>query len=266
MQTVRHFKPALILGIVFILMNGAFLFTAQGQDTPPPHWTYEGEEGPSHWGELDANYELCSTGRAQSPINVTGGLTGNLVDIGFNYVSSALNIFNNGHTVQVNYDAGSSIVYNEDTYQLAQFHFHHPSEHTINGEHYAMELHFVHKDAAGNLAVVGVLLNQTEQDNPAFDEIFNNLPAAKGDPQPTDMMVDAASLLPATHTYFTYSGSLTTPPCSQGVRWLLLTTPVAVSVHQVEEFATLFEMNARPVQALNNRDLLQDGGTSVAGS
>lgn len=249
--------------LAFVSLNTALVFLTAAQDTtptplPPAHWEYTGEEGPDHWGELDPNYAACRTGLAQSPIDISGALAGDLTPIAFSYQASALNIFNNGHTIQVNYDAGSSILYNEDTYQLLQFHFHHPSEHTINGQSFPMELHLVHKDASGNLAVVGVMLAEGAADNPAFSVVFDNLPTEKGDPQPTELTIDAASLLPAETLYDTYSGSLTTPPCTQGVRWLVLQTPVEVSAAQLDAFGAIFAMNARPVQPLNTRDLLED--------
>lgn len=263
MNILKKLRLILAIFIVVLFNTTLLVIVANGEDaapTPTPaHWEYEGEEGPEFWGKLDPNYALCSTGRAQSPIDISGAETDDLTGITFNYNPSALNIFNNGHTIQVKYDPGSSITYNENEYQLAQFHFHHPSEHTINGEAFDMELHFVHLDAAGNVgAVVGVMLKQGETDNAAFASIFDNLPAEKGDPQPTDTMINASDLLPETRLYSTYTGSLTTPPCTQGVRWLVLTTPVELSAHQLEEFSSLFELNARPVQPLNTRDLLED--------
>src|SRR5258707_646826 len=239
------------------------LSIAYGQSATPtaiplPHWTYEGAEGPDKWGKLDDRFAVCATGHAQSPIDLTKAQKLDLVDIKFNYKPSKLNIFNNGHTIQVNYDEGSSIIYNEIEYKLVQFHFHHPSEHTIDGKAFDMELHFVHQNASGDLAVVGVMIHKTDKDNPAYASIFDNLPTGQGTPQPTTTMVDAAKLLPAVRLYDTYVGSLTTPPCSEGVRWLVLTTPIDLSAKQIDAFAKLFEGNARPVQLINSRDLLQD--------
>ena len=206
---------------------------------------------------------MCGTGRAQSPIDISGEEAVDLQDIQFNYQPSELNIFNNGHTIQANYDAGSSIVYNETEYQLIQFHFHHPSEHALDGKAFDMELHLVHRDSSGNLAVVGLLLQKGEASSEALAPVFDHLPTEKGDPQAAGVKIDAADFLPSDHLYYTYSGSLTTPPCSQGVRWLLLKEPVTISEAQFEAFASLFELNARPVQPLNNRDLLED---NTAGS
>jgi carbonic anhydrase len=255
MKSTQLAKSAVFVLLAIILAN---VVLAQDAAPPPAHWTYEGEEGPEHWGELDPNYTLCADGRAQSPINLSTVQGADLTDIVFNYSPSALNIFNNGHTIQVNYDAGSSITYNETEYSLLQFHFHHPSEHTVDGESFDMELHLVHADAKGNLAVVGILINGGESDNETLASVFANLPSEAGEPQPTELSVNASDFLPASHLYDTYSGSLTTPPCSQGVRWLVLTQPIELSEAQLESFTTLFEGNARPVQPLNNRDLLAD--------
>lgn len=255
-------KLGFISALVILFGSFAFMNAAGAQDatpTPAPaHWTYEGEEGPEHWGALDPAYAMCASGRAQSPIDLVSPQGVDLTDIQFDYHPSALNEFNNGHTVQVNYDAGSSITYNEDTYQLLQFHFHHESEHTRNGKHAPMELHLVHRDAAGNLAVVGIMLEEGSVANEAFAAVFDNLPDQKGTPEPNALTVDASKLLPTDRRYTTYSGSLTTPPCTQGVRWLVLDTPVMVSAQQIAAFATLFESDARPVQPLNNRDVLED--------
>lgn len=223
-----------------------------------PHWEYEGEAGPDHWGELSEDFGLCGTGKTQSPIDISSSYSVNINDVAFNYDTSAINILNNGHTIQVNYDAGSSIELNGVTYNLLQFHFHHPSEHTINGAPVPMEIHLVHSDADGNLAVVGVMLVEGDADNAAYADVMGHLPAEKSEVETLEMTVDAASLLPEAKTYFTYTGSLTTPPCSEGVRWLLLDTPVELSAAQIEAFSSIFELNARPVQPLNARDVLED--------
>lgn len=251
---MRKYHLLLLPSLLMLLFA---LNIASGQDI---HWTYEGEEGPAFWGELMPEYALCGEGRAQSPIDITGEQTVNLADLALNYSPSALNIFNNGHTIQVNYDAGSSLVYNENEYALVQFHFHHPSEHTLDGESFGMELHFVHRDANGALAVVGVMLGEGMDDNAAYAPIFDNLPPEEGEPEASDLTVSAADLLPEGYHYYTYTGSLTTPPCTQGVRWLVLDTPVVLSAVQLAAFGEIFEMNARPVQPLNVRDLLYDMG------
>ncbi len=243
-----------LLGVGLGLMVSAQEETHEGE---PPHWDYA---DPAGWGGLGEHeeYALCSAGQAQSPIDISGAQELNLSDIEFNYSPSALGIFNNGHTIQVKYDEGSSIIYNEIEYKLLQFHFHTPSEHTVNGESFGMELHFVHQSADGALAVVGVLLRESDVDNPAFADIFANLPAEKNEPEANEWMIDANTLLPAERLFTTYGGSLTTPPCSQGVRWLVLSEPVELSSAQIGAFHAIFDLNARPVQSLNTRDLLED--------
>ena len=246
--------------LVFILLVIGSLLVASAafaqEEHGPAHWTYEGEEGPGHWGEISPDYAKCVDGSAQSPINVTHAQDADLVDIAFDYGSTNLNILNNGHTIQVNADAGSSITYNEVQFNLLQFHFHDPSEHEIDGAAAPMEMHLVHANAVGDLAVVGVMLVEGAE-NPAFADVFNNLPAEEGE-APVAVSVDLSALLPADQHFFTYGGSLTTPPCSENVRWLLLDTPVELSHDQIAAFAAIIHDNARPVQPLNTRDLFHD--------
>lgn len=223
-----------------------------------PHWTYEGEEGPEHWGELDPSYAACGAGTSQSPIDVSTPAEQDLANIAFHYQPSEVNILNNGHTVQVNYDAGSYIELNGVRYDVAQFHYHAPSEHAVDGKLFAAELHIVHKNADGGLAVVGILLDAGEQ-NDAIQPFIENLPAEKSEVADAGVTINATDLLPAEQTTFRYSGSLTTPPCSEGVNWLLLTTPVELSAEQVAALASIFEEgNNRPVQPLNDRPLVED--------
>jgi carbonic anhydrase len=225
--------------------------------SPTAHWTYEGEEGPSHWGELDSTYELCGTGKSQSPIDLAAPSEQDLANIVFHYQPSAVNILNNGHTVQVNYDAGSYIELDSTRYDVAQFHYHAPSEHQIDGRSFAAELHLVHQSADGKLAVVGLLLQEGSA-NPAFDPFINNLPAETSDVKAAGVKINAMDFLPSIQTTHRYSGSLTTPPCSEGVNWLIMTTPVELSSAQLSKLESLFEGNNRPVQPLNDRSLIED--------
>ncbi len=258
-------KRAAAFVILILLLNVGFVVSitaaqdATATPAPLPHWTYEGEEGPANWGELDNRFEACKAGQTQSPIDILDATSENLPDIHFSYAPSALTILNNGHTVQANYDAGSRITVDGHQYDLKQFHFHHPSEHTIAGVTYPLEMHLVHADADGNLAVVGVLIQEGAGDNAAFDSVFANLPTEKVDAHAVEgASVSAADLLPAERLYYTYSGSLTTPPCSEGVRWMVLTTPITLSVEQIETFTSVFEFDARPTQPLNGRDVTVD--------
>jgi len=224
----------------------------------PPHWTYEGEEGPKHWGELDESFAVCGTGKSQSPIDVTTSDEQDLANISFHYQPSEVNILNNGHTVQVNYDAGSYMELDGVRYDVVQFHYHAPSEHALNGKLFAAELHVVHKSADGTLAVVGIFFEEGAQ-NDALQAFVDNLPAEKSDVKDAGVKINAAELLPTVQTTYRYSGSLTTPPCSEGVRWNLMTTPVEISSEQLSALETLFEEgNNRPVQPLNDRPLVED--------
>lgn len=251
------------VGALLIAVTGASFAGSIAAQEAPPHWTYEGEEGPAEWGELSEDYALCSTGVEQSPIDILAPESGDLSDITFNYEPSALTIKNNGHTIQVDYAEGSSITVDGTEYFLKQFHFHHPSEHTLAGVVYPMEMHLVHADADGNLAVVGVMIREGAADNAAFDSVWANLPTETVEPTAIDgATVSAADLLPADHTYDTYSGSLTTPPCSENVKWMVLTTPIELSVEQIAAFTDIFELNARPVQPLNDRTVTQDSGAN----
>jgi carbonic anhydrase len=243
--------------ILALLLLGIFpIFAQEGTEEAPPHWTYEEVD---EWGELAEDYALCGYGLAQSPIDITGETEIDLSDIGFTYAETALNIINNGHTIQLGAAEGNSILYNGIHYNLLQFHFHHPSEHTVNGVAAPMEVHFVHRDPnSNNLAVVGVLLVEGEA-NTAYEPIFDNLANATGEGVSIGSL-DLNTLLPDEREFVTYNGSLTTPPCSEVVRWLVMEEPVSLSAEQIAAFAAMFEMNARPVQPLNGRDLLGDNG------
>ena len=221
------------------------------------HWGYSGDQGPANWGALSPDYALCADGSAQSPIDIADASEVGLVDIQFQYGESANNIFNNGHTIQVNIDAGSHIIYNGIRYELLQFHFHAPSEHTIAGEAAPMEIHFVHQDPnSGNLAVVGVLLVEGEDENSAYAPVIDNLPADVGEPTATGDAIALDAMLPGQRGYYTYQGSLTTPPCSEIVRWLLLDAGVALSAEQIAAYTAIYAGNARPTLARGLRDLL----------
>jgi carbonic anhydrase len=230
--------------------------TAGGTPTAA-HWTYEGEEGPANWGELDPDYAACSQGAAQSPIDITNPTHGDLPDITFAEQSlSPIKIINNGHTIQVNAPTGNTIAFDDVTYELTQFHFHSPSEHKIEGEAQAMELHLVHKDTEGNLAVLGVLLKEGAE-HAALKPVFDNMPPAAGPEQSVDGTIMLSALLPADKSTYRYDGSLTTPPCSEGVKWIVFVQPMEVSTEQIDAFRKLYMENARPPQDLNGREVVE---------
>jgi carbonic anhydrase len=225
----------------------AFQARAEGQ-----HWSYGEHGGPAQWGELDKGFAACKLGKAQSPIDIRGAKAADLPAIKFDYKPSPLKLIDNGHTIQVNYAPGSSIEVGGTRYELLQFHFHKPSEEKIDGKPHDMVAHLVHKGADGNLAVVAVLLDKGGA-NPTIDTIWNNLPKQKEKETAVKATIDAATLLPADKGYYTFAGSLTTPPCSEGVRWLVLKTPVKIAESEITAFGKLYPMNARPTQPLNGR-------------
>ena len=223
------------------------------------HWGYEGETGPDHWGSLSPDYALCADGTAQSPIDIRDASELDLVDIRFEYGRTANVVTNTGHSIQVDVEGDSHIIYNGIKYDLLQFHFHAPSEHRIDGQAAAMEVHFVHHDPnSGALAVVGILLEEGERDNDAYAPVFSDLPAQADRSRVSDDSLELATLLPQTRTFYTYQGSLTTPPCSEIVRWLLLDTTIELSAGQIAAYTAIYANNARPVQPLGQRDLLRD--------
>ena len=226
---------------------------AAAQHGSTPHWTYEGEDGPVHWGSLDEAYRTCRIGKHQSPIDIRGAKPADLPGIAFSYHPSALKLIDNGHTVQVSYAPGSFITVGDRKYELQQFHFHHPAEEKVHGRSYPLVAHLVHRSAEGKLAVVAVLLTDGKE-NKLVETIWKHLPAEQGkEMTPDAVSVDVTGLLPATRGYFTFTGSLTTPPCTEGVTWFVLKSPVQVSPDQVAAFAKRYPHNARPVQALNRR-------------
>lgn len=243
-------KKMLVLATAVCLSSSA-LVLADGQ-----HWTYEGAEGPDHWGEM-SGYGLCSTGKNQSPVDLKGALTAKLAPLSFKYQSQAKEVLNNGHTVQVTYQPGSILSVDSHDYQLKQFHFHAPSENLLNGKQFPLEVHFVHADEAGNLAVIGVFFEQGAA-NAALAKLGKDLPAHAGDDHDLDVSVSATDLMPQSREYYRFSGSLTTPPCSEGVNWLVLKHPITASKQQIEQLhAAMGHDNARPVQPLNARVIVQ---------
>ena len=220
-----------------------------------PHWTYEGETGPEHWGDLSEDWKLAKTGKRQSPIDLSDRKLSEVASLETSYSASPLHIVNNGHTVKVAYGDGSSMTLGGEEFKLLQFHFHSPSEHTVEGRHYPLEVHLVHQSESGQLGVIGVFFEAGEE-NAALAGISPHAPKEAGDVQAIEgVSVNAAQLLPGDATRWTYSGSLTTPPCSENVRWTVMRTPLQASEAQLEAFATLYSRNARPVQPRNDRDL-----------
>jgi len=228
------------------------------QEHHPEHvWDYGEAHGPSHWGELKPEFAPCSNGHRQSPIDIRNPKKADLPAIQFDYKPSPLHIIDNGHTIMINYAPGSSISVGGKTYALKQFHFHRPSEEKINGKGYDMVVHAVHAAPGGKLAVVAVLL-QSGKDNPLVHELWNDLPKEKEKEEVLDnIKIDVAELLPTDRGYYTFEGSLTTPPCSENVTWFVLKHPVMVTAAEIEQFSKLYRHDARPTQPRYGRTVLE---------
>lgn len=217
-----------------------------------PHWSYDGENSPEQWAHLSPEWATCAKGKRQSPIDIHEGIKVDLESIRFEYRPSAFTVVDNGHTIQVNLPPGNAITVAGHRYELVQFHFHKPAEERVDGKPFDMVVHLVHKDASGKLAVVAVLLEKGSAQE-AVQSVWNHLPLEKGDEVEAGVPLDPTALLPAEHGYYTYMGSLTTPPCSEGVLWMVMKQPVGVSADQLAIFARLYPMNARPLQADSSR-------------
>ena len=229
----------------------------QGAHGGPVSWSYAGPGGPANWSSLSPDYAVCASGRMQSPIDIIDAFPAKGPALIFDYRPFPLTIVNNGHTVQVTYTPGSTLTIAGKAYELLQLHFHAPSEHTVAGSRAPMEAHFVHRNASGALAVVGVMM-QVGRHNESLAAVLGNMPAeAEPEAAVAGTTVDTlAMLLPQARAYFHYKGSLTTPPCTEGVHWFVMANVVAVSEEQVAAFRRIFGSNARPLQELNNRLLI----------
>ncbi|RZL35413.1 MAG: carbonic anhydrase family protein [Rubrivivax sp.] len=226
-----------------------------GKAEKQAHWGYAGDVGADRWAELSPDNKLCAVGTRQSPIDIREGIGVDLEKIAFDYRPSGFSVIDNGHTVQVNVAPGNGLTVMGRRYELLQFHFHRPSEERVNGKQFDMVAHLVHKDAAGKLAVVAVLLERgaDNQPQPLLQTVWANLPLEKGEAVQAQAQIDLTQLLPQNRGYFTYMGSLTTPPCSEGVLWMVLRQPMPMTAQQISVFARLYPMNARPLQAGSGR-------------
>ncbi len=227
---------------------------AAGHDAK--HWEYEGATGPEKWGDLAPENAVCSSGSTQSPIDIASTQAGGGGRTNIKWQPAPLNVQNNGHTIQADVANGGAIEVDGVPYTLVQFHFHAPSEHTVGGKRFAMETHFVHKSARGELAVVGVL-HEAGKDNEALAPIWAALPKSTEEKKALPSF-DLATVLPKDRAMYRYAGSLTTPPCTEGVRWQVLQVPTTVSEAQVKVFNAIIKPNARPVQPQKARDVLKD--------
>ena len=221
------------------------------------NWGYSGANGPENWGRLSPGYSLCASGRNQSPVNLTRMVEANLRPLGLNYSVQAMEVVNTGYTVQVNFAPGGSLEVDGRSYSLKQIHFHSPSENGSYGEFYPLEGHLVHTDAAGNMVVVAVMYVEGSY-NRAFAVAWENMPLYAGGSAPLVGGSSAWEFLPVLHGYYRYNGSLTTPPCSEGVTWLVMKAPAEVSTSQLKQFQDVIGTpNSRPIQPLNSRMILE---------
>lgn len=240
---------------VLLLPNG---LSAQWK-TP---WTYEGKTGAEHWGELDPAYALCNTGKEQSPVDIRNAEKADLPPLRFEYTSGPLkHLINNGYAIRVNYhedsDSKNYLLVGDTRYQLTQFHFHHPSEEYVDGKPYVMAVHLMHQSSDGKSAGVTVFL-RAGKSNPTIQKIWEHMPATKGNEiDVPGVEINPGDLLPTDAAYYTYMGSLTAPPCTEGVTWFVLKNPVDISPQQISAFAKLYPHDVRPIQPLNGRIVKQ---------
>ncbi|ELS05517.1 carbonic anhydrase [Xenococcus sp. PCC 7305] len=216
-------------------------------------WGYIGNLGPKYWGTISSEYRICQTGLQQSPINFKQGISADFANFKITSAQVPLKILNNGHSIQINTDPGNLLQLDSIYFQLKQFHFHHPSEHKVRGKSYPMELHLLYENTAGDVAVVGVFLTEGLE-NKALQPIWDAMPLNK---QPETLIlgttVDISRFLPQNQSVYRYRGSLTTPPCSELVQWVIFQEPIEISKAQIEKFKQIFPHNARPIQHLNRR-------------
>ncbi|NGM84615.1 carbonic anhydrase [Paenibacillus sp. 7124] len=235
----------------------------QGTGAKTIHWSYEGETSPEYWGELSEDFKTCEAGKKQSPIDIKDDdvvKDASLSAVQVHYSPSEVSLVNNGHTIQVTVKGqGNNIVLEGKTYTLKQFHFHLPSEHEVGGKHSEMELHFVHQSADGEFAVLGVLINSGAE-NSELNKLWSRLPQKESE-EATEVegKFDLSALLPANLHSYRYQGSLTTPPCTEGVQWIVLQEQVEWSADQIAAFRSIFPHDNRPVQPLDGRKLETEG-------
>ena len=221
------------------------------------HWTYEGKHGSEHWGELSSKFTTCKSGVNQSPIDITGAIESKLPKLSIDYQASSVELINNGHTVQANISGENTFSNDAGKFELKQFHFHAPSENTIAGKSFPLETHFVHADENGRLAVIGVMFEEGKE-NKTLAMLWNKMPNKTGNTASFSSLLNSKDLMPVDASYFRFNGSLTTPPCSEGVRWFVMKQPINASKSQISKFVkTMGGATNRPVQPINARIILK---------
>ncbi|WP_034917402.1 carbonic anhydrase family protein [Erwinia sp. 9145] len=236
-----------------ILPLALFLTISSAMADSHPQWGYTGEGAPDNWGKLSQNFATCEKGMNQSPIDIKGAIKGELPPLSLTFHAEKKSIVNNGHTIQLTIQDGDTLMLDGTEFTLQQLHFHAPSENRIDGKTYPLEIHFVHSDSKGELAVIGVMVEEGA-DNPVMADVLKNLPTKLNEPEAFKEPLALAHLVPGDKSYYRFSGSLTTPPCTEGVRWLIMKESVTASkqqLHTIEKALGLH--NNRPVQPLNGR-------------
>jgi len=241
-----------IIGIFIVFVVALML--AEGEPKPMAHWSYGEDEGPKEWASLDERYAMCEQGLNQSPINITGAIEAKLSPLVLEGTSKATTFVNNGHSVEAAFAGGNTLTIDNKKYNLKQVHFHTPSENTIDGKSFPMEAHLVHASGS-SLAVVAVMF-EVGADNSVLNKLLRNLPENKDDSNKLKSTITGYEILPANKDYYRFSGSLTTPPCTEGVKWFVLKTPVSISKSQLKDFMEVMPKNNRPVQDINSRLIL----------
>jgi carbonic anhydrase len=244
--------------LALFVAAGLWSATALCAGPDPSSWSYTGNTGPAKWGKMAKEFAVCGTGELQSPIDIPDAHVrkGDIPAMLFNYKPSPLRIVDDGHTIRVNYAPGSYVNNNGKRYDLVAIEFHKPGEEKVNGKGHEMSAHLIHTDKDNKVAIIAVLLDQGAE-NPVLKTLWSNLPSTKNKESVVDSVtINAVGLLPKHKGYYTYTGSLTAPPCTEGVTWFVMQEPVPVSADQIARFGRLYPENARPIQPRNDRDIL----------
>jgi carbonic anhydrase len=239
-----------------LIVPGLFLATPSHAGEDSPHWTYEGEHGAEYWGDLSPDFIQCKVGVNQSPIDIVDSVEADLPPLILDYTSNTVDLVNNGHTAQLNVEPGSYLRVEGEEFELLQFHLHVPSEHQVNGEQFLVEAHFVHQSSRGELAVIGVLYSEGE-DPEKLAKFIAVIPTEVGKPTPLVFPLKELELYGIDKDYYRYNGSLTTPPCSEGVRWYVLKDIQHISKKRRDRFNQLIGDDARGPQPVNARPVLR---------
>jgi len=215
-------------------------------------WSYDGKEGPEHWGKLSEEFSMCSAGSTQSPIDIEESLDANLKPLKLLQKFPAKEILQTNHSIQLNFRDGNIVAIDNITFKLKQANFHTPSEHSIQGKSFPLEAQFLHSDIKGNMAIVAVLFREGRP-NPGLEKVLKQLPNESNKAVTLKSRLLASEMMPSNQDYYRFSGSLTSPPCTEGIRWILIKTPMTASKEQIDALAALTQHNNRPLQALNGR-------------